>query len=90
MEIDPKSEKAMASANQNQSPTNSKLQASNSSPGDKSPSDPQPGDNMPRRSLDVSRAERLFNFRAVTPFDLGLKNTIEWYLRTHVRKALAV
>jgi GDP-L-fucose synthase len=45
---------------------------------------------QPRRSLDVSRAEKLFNFRAATPFDLGLKNTIDWYLRTHVRKAVAV
>src|SRR5262249_22979693 len=44
---------------------------------------------QPRRSLDVSRAERLFNFRARTPFDIGLKGTIDWYLRTRTRKSLA-
>ncbi len=45
---------------------------------------------QPRRSLDVSRAEAFFNFKAATPFEVGLKNTVEWYLRTHARKALAV
>ncbi len=44
---------------------------------------------QPRRSLDVSRAETLFGFRATTSFDFGLKNTIDWYVRTY-RKALAV
>jgi len=44
---------------------------------------------QPRRSLDVSRAEALFGFRAATTFDRGLKNTVEWYVRAH-RKALAV
>jgi GDP-L-fucose synthase len=44
---------------------------------------------QPRRSLDVSRAEASFGFRATTTFDHGLKTTIDWYLRTH-RKALAV
>jgi GDP-L-fucose synthase len=34
---------------------------------------------QPRRCLDVTRAEREFGFRATTPFDLGLRNTIEWY-----------
>ena len=37
---------------------------------------------QPRRCLDVSRAEREFGFRAATPFDAGLRNTIEWY-RSH-------
>jgi len=37
---------------------------------------------QPRRSLDVSRAEREFGFRAATPFDAGLRNTVEWY-RSH-------
>ena len=37
---------------------------------------------QPRRLLDVSRAERLFEFRAWTPFEDGLKRTIEWYERT--------
>ena len=34
---------------------------------------------QPRRCLDVSRAEREFGFRARTPFDAGLRQTIEWY-----------
>jgi GDP-L-fucose synthase len=34
---------------------------------------------QPRRCLDVGRAEREFGFRASTPFDLGLRKTIEWY-----------
>ncbi len=34
---------------------------------------------QPRRCLDVSKAAKLFGFRAETPFDIGLKNTIEWY-----------
>src|SRR5438874_7434491 len=37
---------------------------------------------QPRRLLDVSGAERLFEFRARTPFEDGLKRTIEWYERT--------
>lgn len=36
-------------------------------------------DGQPRRMLDVSRAEREFTFRAKTPFEEGLKKTIEWY-----------
>jgi GDP-L-fucose synthase len=36
-------------------------------------------DGQPRRSLDTSRAERLFGFRARTSFEAGLKKTIEWY-----------
>jgi GDP-L-fucose synthase len=34
---------------------------------------------QPRRGLDVSRAEKLFGFRAAMPFDDGLRRTIEWY-----------
>jgi GDP-L-fucose synthase len=37
---------------------------------------------QPRRSLDVSRADRSFGFRARVPFEVGLKQTIEWY-RAH-------
>jgi len=40
---------------------------------------------QPRRGLDVSRAERLFGFRARTSFDAGLRRTIEWY-RNHPAK----
>jgi GDP-L-fucose synthase len=35
---------------------------------------------QPRRCLDVSRAEREFGFRAATPFEAGLRKTIDWYL----------
>jgi GDP-L-fucose synthase len=35
---------------------------------------------QPRRALDVSRAEKFFGFRARTPFEEGLKRTIDWYL----------
>jgi len=41
--------------------------------------DPTKPDGQPRRSLDTSRAERLFGFRATTSFEDGLKRTIEWY-----------
>src|ERR1044071_1117038 len=34
---------------------------------------------QPRRALDVSRAEREFGFRAGTPFEEGLRRTVEWY-----------
>jgi GDP-L-fucose synthase len=37
---------------------------------------------QPRRGLDVSRAETLFGFRAVTSFEAGLRRTIEWYRRS--------
>jgi GDP-L-fucose synthase len=36
---------------------------------------------QPRRSLDVSRAEREFGFRARPGFEEGLTKTIEWYRR---------
>jgi len=39
-------------------------------------------DGQPKRSLDVSRAEKEFGFRAAMPFREGLKRTIEWY-ETH-------
>lgn len=34
---------------------------------------------QPRRCLDTSRAEREFGFRAKTPFEIGLRRTIDWY-----------
>ncbi|MFO0838190.1 MAG: GDP-L-fucose synthase [Phycisphaerae bacterium] len=34
---------------------------------------------QPRRCLDVTRAERLFGFRAKTEFEQGLRQTIAWY-----------
>lgn len=38
-------------------------------------------DGQPRRSLDVSRAEQTFGFRASTPLEEGLRRTIDWYER---------
>jgi GDP-L-fucose synthase len=37
-------------------------------------------DGQPRRSLDVSRAEQRFAFKARTSLDVGLARTIEWFL----------
>jgi GDP-L-fucose synthase len=37
-------------------------------------------DGQPRRMLDTSRAEKEFGFRARTPFEEGLKKTVEWYI----------
>lgn len=34
---------------------------------------------QPRRALDISRAEKYFGFKAQTPFEEGLRRTIEWY-----------
>jgi len=34
---------------------------------------------QPRRALDVTRAEKYFGFRARTPFEEGLRRTVEWY-----------
>jgi GDP-L-fucose synthase len=36
-------------------------------------------DGQPRRSLDTSRAATYFGFRATTPFEEGLRRTVEWY-----------
>ena len=36
-------------------------------------------DGQPRRTLDTSRAEKEFGFRAKTSFEEGLKKTIKWY-----------
>ena len=41
--------------------------------------DAEKPDGQPRRSLDTSRAERLFGFRAEVGFEDGLRRTIEWY-----------
>lgn len=37
-------------------------------------------DGQPRRRLDTERAAAWFGFRASTPFDQGLRETIQWYL----------
>ena len=36
-------------------------------------------DGQPRRCLDISRAKAEFGFTARTPFEEGLRKTIEWY-----------
>jgi GDP-L-fucose synthase len=36
-------------------------------------------DGQPRRSLDITKAEKLFGFRARVSFDDGLRETIEWF-----------
>lgn len=41
--------------------------------------DPTRPDGQPRRCLDTTRAWREFGFRARTPFEEGLRRTIEWY-----------
>ena len=38
-------------------------------------------DGQPKRSLDVSRAQKEFGFEAKMPFREGLKRTIQWYER---------
>ena len=43
---------------------------------------------QPRRALDVSRAKEYFGFRAQTPFEEGLRRTIEWY-RENMHKKIA-
>lgn len=35
---------------------------------------------QPRRCLDVNKAEREFGFKAATPFQVGLRKTIDWYI----------
>lgn len=44
---------------------------------------------QPRRRLDVSRAEREFGFRAATPFEEGLRKTIDWYISSVPSKGMA-
>jgi GDP-L-fucose synthase len=41
-------------------------------------------DGQPRRMLDTSTAKKEFGFVAKTPFDIGLKNTIDWYLQNYL------
>lgn len=39
-------------------------------------------DGQPRRCLDTSKAEQLFGFRVKTPFEEGLRKTVQWYEQT--------
>jgi GDP-L-fucose synthase len=42
---------------------------------------------QPRRSLDTSRANRLFGFKAQVEFEEGLRQTTEWYVAQQQRSA---
>jgi GDP-L-fucose synthase len=46
-------------------------------------------DGQPRRCLDTSRAATFFGFKAATPFEEGLRHTVEWYRSTRLRLAEA-
>jgi GDP-L-fucose synthase len=41
---------------------------------------------QPRRSLDTTRAEKTFGFRAHTPFAAGLRDTVAWFRATGDRR----
>jgi GDP-L-fucose synthase len=43
-------------------------------------------DGQPRRMLDTSKAEREFGFKAKTPFEEGLRKTIDWYISSRKTK----
>jgi len=43
---------------------------------------------QPRRKLDVSRAREMFGFESHTPFEEGLRRTIEWYLTKRHNKGM--
>ncbi len=47
--------------------------------------DPSKPDGQPRRALDTSRAREAFGFTAGTPFEDGLRRTIEWFEETPTR-----
>jgi GDP-L-fucose synthase len=36
-------------------------------------------DGQPRRCLDVTRADKLLGFRALTPLEEGLRETVAWF-----------
>jgi GDP-L-fucose synthase len=42
-------------------------------------------DGQPKRRLDVTRAKKYFGFESKTPFDEGLKKTIQWYKENRKR-----
>jgi GDP-L-fucose synthase len=46
--------------------------------------DPTKPDGQPRRALDTSRARNRFGFVADTPFEDGLRQTIDWYERHRI------
>jgi GDP-L-fucose synthase len=42
-------------------------------------------DGQPRRCLDVSRVEKEFGFRAHTSLEEGIRETVDWYSRSHLQ-----
>jgi GDP-L-fucose synthase len=42
-------------------------------------------DGQPKRRLDTSRAKSAFGFAAKTPFEDGLRTTIDWYVKSRLR-----
>jgi len=44
-------------------------------------------DGQPRRCLDTTRAATFFGFKAMTPFEEGLRQTVEWYRSSRLRLA---
>ena len=42
---------------------------------------------QPRRALDTTKAEALFGFRARTPLEDGLRQTVEWYRQVRAKAA---
>lgn len=51
--------------------------------------DPTQPDGQPRRMLDVRKAEVEFGFQAKTPFEEGLRETIDWYRQVQKSKDAA-
>lgn len=45
-------------------------------------------DGQPRRCLDTSRAKLFFGFEARTPFEAGLRRTMDWYLHEFPRESV--
>jgi GDP-L-fucose synthase len=43
-------------------------------------------DGQPRRTLDVTRAEKEIQFKAKTDFEEGLRKTVEWYMKQKAEK----
>ena len=44
--------------------------------------DSEKPDGQPRRKLDTTKAEKEFDFKAETTFEDGLKQTIDWYIKS--------
>ncbi len=43
-------------------------------------------DGQPRRKLDITKAEKEFGFKAMIPFEKGLRKSAEWYIQSVKRK----